>query len=162
MKSRPPEVSKERLLRMLNARRVVGGEDECWLWTGYVNTGGYGYLGIYKNGRTLKLRAHRIAHYLDTGGWPVCVCHHCDIPACTNPAHLFPGTRTTNHLDCVTKKRHIYGQRHPGTSLTDDDVRAIRRRYAGGDVRQIDLATEYDVVQQAISHIVTRRNWRHL
>jgi hypothetical protein len=45
--------------------------------------------------------------------------------------------------------------------LTADDVREIRRLYATG-TRQPDLAAMFSVTRENISHIVTRRSWRHV
>ena len=42
-------------------------------------------------------------------------------------------------------------------SLTAEDVREIRRLYALGSVRQVDLADEYGVTQPTISRIVNRK-----
>jgi uncharacterized protein YjcR len=46
--------------------------------------------------------------------------------------------------------------------LTPKDVRAIRRRYWEGNVLERELAAEYGVSPQAIGHIITRRNWKHI
>lgn len=46
--------------------------------------------------------------------------------------------------------------------LTKQDVWTIRRRYAKGGVLERELAAEYGVSPQAIGHIVTRRNWKHI
>jgi DNA-binding XRE family transcriptional regulator len=46
--------------------------------------------------------------------------------------------------------------------LSEHDVWAIRKAYAKGDVLQRELAEKYGVSEQAIGHIVTRRNWKHI
>jgi hypothetical protein len=76
------------------------------------------------------------------------------------PAHL----DKDNAEDKVTKGRHRWapGTRQPHAKLTDDAVREIRRRYAVGDIRQIDLAAEYGVAQTLIGRVVTRKIWKHV
>lgn len=46
--------------------------------------------------------------------------------------------------------------------LTKRDVWAIRREYARGQVLERELAERYGVSPQAIGHIITRRNWKHI
>jgi uncharacterized protein YjcR len=46
--------------------------------------------------------------------------------------------------------------------LSVKDVRKIRQRYSAGGVTYYDLAEEYGVTFQAIGHIITRRNWKHI
>jgi hypothetical protein len=76
---------------------------DCWPWTGYTNTRGYGVIRI--NRRTVL--AHRIAYQVERGPIPdgLFVCHHCDNPPCCNPAHLFLGTQTENMRDMISKGR---------------------------------------------------------
>jgi hypothetical protein len=45
--------------------------------------------------------------------------------------------------------------------LTEDDVRAIRRRYSSGE-RGRALAREFAVNPATISEIVNRRKWAHV
>jgi len=59
-------------------------------------------------------------------------------------------------------KSAVEGERHPRARLTTISVRAIRSRYAGGDVMQKRLATEYGVSAGTISQVVTRRIWDHV
>lgn len=44
--------------------------------------------------------------------------------------------------------------------LTDDQIQQIRDRYAAGGVRQAELAAEYGVVVDHISHIVRGDQWK--
>jgi hypothetical protein len=44
--------------------------------------------------------------------------------------------------------------------LLAEDVREIRRLYATGKVRQVDLAAEYGISQPQISKIVNFKQWR--
>lgn len=44
--------------------------------------------------------------------------------------------------------------------LTAEDVREIRRLYATGGWRQVDLAEEFWVSQPQISKIVNNKQWR--
>jgi hypothetical protein len=64
-----------------------GNGDECWLWTGAIDSKGYGSMGV--DGRTD--RAHRVSVRLATGKpIPVgmYVDHMCMNRQCVNPAHL--------------------------------------------------------------------------
>lgn len=82
----------------------VGDPPGCWLWTAYRIPEGYGRV---KLGRTLHL-AHRVSYEMHIGPIPkdLCVLHHCDVPGCVNPAHLFVGTHRDNRIDCVSKGRN--------------------------------------------------------
>lgn len=54
------------------------------------------------------------------------------------------------------------GQDHGNSRLTNDDVYAIRERYATGEINQTALGKEYNVTRAAISLIITRKAWKHL
>jgi ribosome-binding protein aMBF1 (putative translation factor) len=94
------------------------------------------------------------------------VCHHCDNPPCCNPAHLFLGSHRENMADRDAKGRQACnpgrrGETSPAAKLTEADVLAIRRRYAGGGISQAALASEYGVAQSTISKITRRVRWEH-
>ena len=123
--------------------------------------------------------AHRVAWVLAFGPIPndtPFVCHHCDNPPCVNPEHLWVGTDADNKRDMVSKDRQPSGDRsgarlHPervargefsGTSrLTENQVREIRRRLAGGEMKKV-LAAEFNVWQPCISKIRLRQRWGHV
>ena len=69
----------------------------CWLWTGYRNAGGYGWIsrGIWKGGSVF---AHRAAYEHENGPIPagLVLDHLCRVRHCVRPSHLEPVTDEVN------------------------------------------------------------------
>lgn len=67
--------------------------------------------------------AHRVAKMIEIGG-PIpdglCVLHHCDNPACCNPAHLWLGTQKENVHDMIAKGRRVSPAK--GRSVSDTEA----------------------------------------
>lgn len=76
----------------------------CQIWTGCIGRDGYGQFRI--NGKIEG--AHRASWMLANGPIPhgLHVLHHCDVPPCINPIHLFLGTHADNMADMLRKRRH--------------------------------------------------------
>jgi hypothetical protein len=131
----------------------------CWLWTKGTRRG-YGQLMVQK--RTLM--AHRVAWTLTHGVIPdgMALCHHCDVPLCCNPAHMFLGTRRDNNEDRDRKGRCAKGTQKPRTAkLTDDQVREIRACWLVM-ASQAQLARDFGVSPSIIRDVVLRKTWRHV
>lgn len=74
--------------------------------------------------------AHRFSWIIYFGSIPngLHVLHHCDIPKCVNPEHLFLGTQSDNMNDMHSKGRHeiLLNEAHPNCRYTNDEVVLMR------------------------------------
>jgi hypothetical protein len=141
-------------------------DGECWEWQGSRNRDGYGQIKA-GSGSDRVLKAHRVAweaHHAEPIPVGLQVCHHCDNPACVNPAHLFLGTSGDNAADRDAKGRRTApkGEAHSNSRLTEAQVLEIRSLYAAGVGTQVELALQFNVLESRISAIISRKTWRHL
>lgn len=60
---------------------------------------------------------------------------------------------------CESRK---FGDHHKDAKLTCDDVRVIRRTYAGGGIYQREIANRYGISQTVVSAIIRRKTWVHV
>lgn len=82
----------------------VNKTESCWLWTGALNSRGYGSIGV--NGKSVS--AHRFSYEMHKAVIPkgMVVCHSCDVRNCVNPEHLWIGTIGDNNRDAFKKDRN--------------------------------------------------------
>jgi hypothetical protein len=82
----------------------INKTDTCWLWTGALNSRGYGSIGV--NGKAVS--AHRFSYEMYIGEIPegLVICHSCDVRNCVNPEHLWAGTSADNNRDMFAKDRN--------------------------------------------------------
>lgn len=138
----------------------VHGSDDCWE---YRLTDMEGYGRILVDGK--RVATHRLAWELKYG--PIlegmCVCHHCDNPACCNPAHLFLGTPADNAHDRNEKGRSrgggMRGAENGNSKLTQEDVREMRHLHTTGRHSQAELSKRFGVTQAHVGRIVCRESW---
>lgn len=89
------------------ARNYTVADNGCWLWTGAVNTQGYGIITFA--GRTW--RAPRFSYTVHHGPIPAgLVLDHfvCENPRCINPDHVRPVTQRENALRSKTSQAAIH------------------------------------------------------
>lgn len=131
----------------------------CWEWLWRRERNGYGRI---KFGRE-KIGAHRLAYLVFNGEIPpgMMVRHSCDNPGCVNPKHLSLGDHDENMADKYERGRCPSGERHHRTSLTAEQVLAIRDRYAKGET-QLSLAREFGIRNTTVSNMVNGKSWKNL
>lgn len=117
-----------------------GYETPCWIWRGF-KVKGYGRACV----RGRKVVAHRAVYEEVVGPVPVgCVLDHlCEQPACVNPEHVEPVTRTEN---C---------RRGRATKLTLEQAREIKRSTDIGRV----VGARFGIGTSTVSAIRAGRIW---
>ncbi len=150
--------------------RVAIHLGECWEWLGALTNKHYGHFSIRKP-KQIWLYAHRTAYELTVGKVPdgLFVLHKCDNRSCCNPDHLFLGTNLDNVHDMLAKGRHRYGialpekrargERSATAKLTNEKVKAIRERYAQGEITMRSLGSQFGVNATTVYMVVQRRTW---
>lgn len=147
----------------------------CWLWRGAKGTAaGYGRfrLGRASEGMT---QAHRwslqeyLGRDLGPGLWAL---HHCDNPACVNPAHLYEGTVLDNERDKDARGRRKLpytppekirrGEASNKAKLTEEQVRYIKSLAWETECSRADLSRRFGVTKSIITRILAGRIWRHV
>lgn len=99
-----PELTPAEIARFYG-RLQLGG---CGvLWAGPVNNHGYGRFEIYRDGRRVRILAHRLIYKLSTGTDPGerKMRHGCDTPPCCTLDCLEPGTQRDNVHDAIDRGR---------------------------------------------------------
>lgn len=137
-----------------------GSPDECWLWNACTVGWGYGQLRLDDK----RSMAHRLSWEIHNGKIPKrkWVLHHCDVPHCVNPSHLFLGTHVDNMADMKDKGRtgFVSGEDAQFSKLTEIEVRTIR--LYSEIMSNIELSDTFKVHRSTIWKIVTRRIWKHI
>lgn len=149
-------------------RVAVGDPDQCWNWTGCCNSTGYGtvsYDGVYAVAHRVSAFLHGIVSTLTApkdrkaSGF---ILHQCDNPKCCNPKHFKVGTFSQNQKEAYDRKRRAQpkGMHHANAKLSNRQATAIRRLYATGAHRQVDIAAKYGVSQRVVSKIVRGETYK--
>lgn len=152
---------KEKLEQLRkNYESKVVRKEGCWDWNGVKDKDGYGQIpcGYHK-----QAKAHRVSWTLHNGNIPkgIIVCHKCDNPPCTNPEHLFLGTKKDNDNDCRKKGRAAVGSKQPKAKIKERDVIMIKRLIETG-VAGYKLGKAFNISKSQISAIKNGKSWKHV
>lgn len=143
--------AQRRIIKAMDNEREVDPKLGCWLFTGSLNSAGYGNAALdHIHG------IHRIAfaafHGEDDAKQ---VMHTCDVRKCFHPLHLVAGDRSANARDMALKGR-------ANKKLTIEQVKRIRGLHESGVYRQKDLAKMFNVHRDTVYKIVIRKLRRHV
>lgn len=136
---------------------AVNKTERCWLYTGAIDTEGYGRFSYGPMGPGRKqFQAHRYSWLLAGGElpkWPKMLCHTCDVRNCVNPEHIYIGDHDTNTKDRLDRQRDK-------RLLTPEVVRAIRAEPK--EVSHAELSKKYGAGAGVICQIRRGQKYRHV
>lgn len=126
----------------------------CWLWTGPLNSYGYGAIWRHERGATTTFRAHRVVYEALRGPIPpgLWALHRCDNRACVNPDHIFLGTHVDNMADMRAKGRGALGERNASTRLSAAELTDVRAALSAGEGHGV-IARRFSVSRSLVSMI---------
>ncbi len=117
------------------------------------------YLAVQlcRDGRSHSFLLHRLILESFVGPRPTGYeCRHLDgNPLNCALVNICWGTHAENVTDSHNHDRF-------DRTITEDQVREIRRRYAIGDVLQRELAAEFGISRTNVNSIVNRWSWKHV
>jgi HNH endonuclease len=117
--------------------RVERNDNDCWVWTGYINPKGYGKCQIKGFGQM----AHRVSYQAFVGPIPdgLTIDHLCRTRNCANPEHLEPVSQRENSMRGDTIPAHHAAKTHckNGHPLSGENLyRDSRQRHCRICVRE--------------------------
>lgn len=128
------------------------------------DSNGYGVVGMYRDGKSLSVHAHRLIAETFHGLSPfegAVVAHNDGARLNNRPDNLRWATCSENHADKDRHGTNYNGQAHHASSLTSDNIRQIRSLRAEG-VGLAELSDRFGVSTQNISMIARRLAWKHV
>lgn len=135
---------------------IAAARNNCWFWIGpFQRNGKVGAdhgLFSYANERHY---AHRLSWRINRGEIPdgMSVLHHCDVPRCVNPDHLYIGSQRDNVMDRISRGRSA-PMPYMG-KLTEEQVREVRSRL--GHRNESKIARDMGISRSTVNNIARGR-----
>lgn len=125
---------------------------------------GYKYVSPSQKSIVVARPVHRLVAEAFHGPCPEgMLCRHIDGVGTNNlPENLQWNTVLVNARDRAIHGTQVRGEGHPGSKLTEDDVRRIRKIYPLCGVSHLSLAKKYGVSESLICSVLHRNSWAHL
>lgn len=145
--------------RKIKAKKMflshIEESENCWNWTGTLNTGGYGkFKGINASKVMWEYTFGKVIDGLQ-------VLHTCDNRKCVNPKHLFLGTIAENMKDKVQKNRQAKGSKIGASILTEEKVLEIRKKRLENTTYK-ELSEIFNISFYLVRSICKNRQWKHV
>lgn len=123
-------------------------EEPCIVWTGALNTYGYGVFARGPRHARNNFFVHRLVYTLFSPDWDQSleIDHLCRRRACFNPRHLEPVTTSENTRRGLSAK------------LSPQKIEWARGRLAGGETRG-QIADDYGVTKSALCYALRGDTW---
>jgi hypothetical protein len=128
----------------------------CWEWIGGMNNEGHGRFRFNRKNYYARRFAWTLRHGEPKG---LLVTYRCGNRQCVRHLRTFPRSENKNMMKAALVNRQ--GEQHANAKLNEKKVREIRAASAAGKTRA-ELARKYKVSHAAITHVVTRRSWKHI
>lgn len=123
-------------------------DNDCWIWRKPAPEYSDGHVTLKYRGK--RIGVHRLAWVAWRGPIPdgKQLNHHCDVPNCINPDHLYLGTQQDNIQDMVDR-----GRTRSARALTREQVFAILDTYATGDYTQVEVELRFGIKGGSVSRM---------
>ena len=132
----------------------------CWLWTGKLNSEGFGR--IYADRQAYKVHRYAFALLVGSISPGDDILHTCPNAHCVNPDHLqlrsaIQRDKRVRQKPKVTKESRM-GNSRLTRSQAQAEAHAMREAYNSGTVTQTAIATRYRLSQAQVSRILAERS----
>lgn len=159
-----PEYEVSDMGRVRSYRSNHGPRSEPRLLKQTTGSNGYKLVILYSDAGSKLETVHRLVLLTFAGPCPDgCLARHVHDPCRTNNAlsNLAWGTHLENEADKKVHGtgRYACGAENGASKLVENDVVAVRDKYASGKYTQDELARAYGISQRAVGKIVQGKTW---